>query len=48
MSSISVTCDIFATLTPDIVTCPSCRLEQLLLVRNVYLSALKDLCFVKF
>ena len=35
MFSKSSSCDIFATLTQDIFTCPSCRLERLLFVCNL-------------
>ena len=35
MSSNSLSCDILATLTQEIVTCPSCRLERLLFVLDL-------------
>ena len=38
MSSNSLSCDIFATLTQEIVTCPSCGLERLLFVCNLGFS----------
>ena len=51
MSSNSLSCDIFATLTQEIVTCPSCGLERLLFVRNLAFSEgwsyWKDLYFVR-
>ena len=51
MSSNTLSCDIFATLTQDFVTCSSCRLERLLFVHNVAFieswSFWKDLYFVR-
>ena len=51
MSSNSLSCDIFATLTQEIVTCPSCGLERLLFVCNLGFSEgqsfWKDLYYVR-